>query len=219
MGRKAKTVPRIDAATSKGVPYVVDIDNNQTDWLEHKELMELPSLTMEQKGRVTQLELDGAHEPWWVRVMPYSIEAYNAAWAASSFTKPSFLMNKKKKELVAVRDQNTMGEAFTQECLRTQVTESHNYEGQERKFDETTGKIVFTGLVIKPTNGDELVSFILEHADKPEYAALEDIFTAMVNVSHLERGLGEALGSSFDSSSPETAPSGGAALDATAPAA
>ncbi|NIM50448.1 MAG: hypothetical protein GTO22_14560 [Gemmatimonadales bacterium] len=208
MGRKVKTVPG-------AVPYVVDIDRNQLDWLEWRRLTALSERTEEEEVERHRLEEEGAHEPFWVLLEPYTGKDYNQAWAESELTDQRIVIDHQKKgepTLKPLVDSTTMAKLFGEECVRKHVLEVHNYQGQRVVYAE--GKTIATGDVITPKNGTELVDFITEHAWNSEYPVLTAIFTAMTNESVLEAGLGEGLSSPSDSSGAATSPSDGGAVAA-----
>lgn len=199
MGRRVTAVPLGSKEPGRGIPYVVNVDLNRVDWIEWRKLKALEAPTTDDKFIITQLEIAGADRPFWVLLQPYTGGEYNAAWSESEFTDQRIVMENENgvQALKPLKDPTTMAKLFGEECVRKHVVEVHNYEGLEVKNEN--GSTIPTGKVITPTNGNELVDFVTEHAWNCEYHILEDIFTAMQSESHLEAGLGEGLSSPLNS--------------------
>lgn len=189
MAREAQSIP--DRWRELGVLYVVDIDDNQDIWREYRELKDKSERSSEEDARLLELEPQ-IDDLFVVRIGPYSNEEYRKI-ERSVATKTFTVSIGKKGQTEVNGDAQDAGENIVAEVCAQRIYEVFSYVVTEPTLDaagepthDDEGKLIGTRTFIK--KGDELVNFIRTKAWGSEKAALYDIFRAIRERSHLEKG-------------------------------
>ena len=190
MGREAQSIPA--RWKEQGVLYVVNVGDNQTKWLEYKELRDNNSRTPDEDKRLAELEPE-IDDLFVVRIGPYSHDEYMKI--QSKIIKKHFQVKVDKKQNAEVLgDPAEAGELAIQEVCSERIYEVvSGYQIAEPTLDangepqhDEEGKLIATRT--RPKTGKELVEFIVNKAWDTEQEVLADCYNAIRERSHLERG-------------------------------